>query len=88
MPAHGFFLRHARGIEMEGIKIIASNRDERPAFALEDVEDAEFTRPQMPVAAGVPLFTLNGVKQFRLRGCAHLPDMSLDRVAQKEILPE
>ena len=88
MPAHGFFVRHVQGIEMEGIKIIAGNRDERPAFVLEDVENADFTRPQAPVTAGVPLFVLSDVENFRLRGSAHLPDTSLDRVAHKEILPE
>jgi len=88
MPAHGFFVRHVRGIEMEGIKIITANRDERPAFVLEDVEDAAFTRPQVPVVAGVPLFALREVEHFRLRDGAHLPDMSLDRVVQKEILRE
>ena len=87
-PAHGFFLRHVRGIEMEGVKIVAGNQDERPAFVLEDVENAEFTRPQVPVVAGVPLFALSEVEHFRLRDSAHLPDMSLDRVTQKEILPE
>jgi len=88
MPAHGFFVRHARGIEMEGIKIIAADRDERPAFVFEDVENAGFVRPQVPVVAGVPVFALRGVDHFRLRDSAHVPDMSLDRVAQKEILPE
>jgi len=88
LPAHGFFVRHVRGIEMEGIKIISAKRDERPAFVLEDVENADFTRPQMPVVAGVPLFALREVGHFRLRDSAHLPDMNLDRVAQKEILPE
>jgi polygalacturonase len=88
MPAHGFFVRHVRGIEMEGIKIIAAKRDERPAFVLEDVENADFTRPQTPVVAGVPLFALREVGHFRLRDSAHLPDMNLDRVVQKKILPE
>ncbi|HXW92114.1 MAG TPA: glycoside hydrolase family 28 protein [Terriglobales bacterium] len=88
MPAHGFFLRHVRGIEMDGIKILARNRDERPAFVLEDVEDASFTRPQVPVVAGVPLFALSEVENFRLRDSAHLPDMNLPQVAHQEILPE
>ncbi len=88
MPAHGFFVRHVRGIEMEGVKIIAVQRDERPALVLEDVEDAGFIRVQVPVADGVPLFALRDVRHFRLRDCARLPDMKLERVEQKEILPE
>jgi polygalacturonase len=88
MPAHGFYLRHVRGIEMEGIKIIAAQRDQRPAFVLEDVQNAEFTRPQVPVVAGIPLFALRQVEHFRLRDAAHVPDMNLDQVGQKEIMPE
>jgi len=88
MPAHGFFIRHVRGVEMDGIKLIAAGRDERAAFVLEDVENAGFTRTQAPAAAGVPLFLLRQVEQFRLRDSAAVPDMTLDRVAQKEILPE
>ena len=88
MPAHGFFIRHVRGIEVDGVKIIAANRDERPAFVLDDVEDAGFVRMQTPVAAGVPLFRLNDVRRFRLRDCAQVHDASLDQVAHKEILPE
>jgi len=34
VAAHGFFVCHVRGNEMEGIKIVAGNRDERPAFLL------------------------------------------------------
>jgi len=88
MPAHGFFLRHVRGIDMEGIKIITSSRDERPAFLLEDVERADFTRLQVPIIAGLPSFVLNEVEDFRLRDSASLPEMRLERVAHKEILPE
>jgi len=85
-PAHGFFIRHVRGIEMEGVKVIAANRDDRPAFVLEDVENSEFTRSQVPMVSGVPVFRLQDVAGFRVRGSAQVADMSLDRVEQKEIL--
>ena len=87
MPAHGFFLRHVQGIEMDGIKIIAASRDERPAFVLEDVQNAEFTRPQVTAVAGVPVFRLRDVNGFRVRGSAQVADVSLGKVDQKEILP-
>jgi polygalacturonase len=87
-PAHAFFLRHIRGIEMEGVKIIVPKQDQRPAFVLEDVQDAGFTRVQIPVTAGAALFRLRQVERFRLRDVSHLTDTKLDQVAQKEILPE
>lgn len=88
MPAHGFFLRHVRGIEMEGVKIISASADERPAFALDDVADAGFIHMQLPITAGVPIFALHQVERFRVRDVSHLSDIRLDQVAQKEILPE
>ena len=87
MPAHGFFLRHVQGIEMDGIKIIAASRDERAAFVLEDVENAEFTLPQVTAVAGVPVFRLQGVNGFRVRGSAQVADVTLKRVEQKDIVP-
>jgi polygalacturonase len=87
-PAHGFFLRHVRGIEMVGIKILATTPDERPAFVLEEVQKADFIRPQVPMVAGVPLFALRQVDEFRLRDNARLGDISLDRVTEKQILAE
>ncbi|MGC2478085.1 MAG: glycoside hydrolase family 28 protein [Candidatus Sulfotelmatobacter sp.] len=87
MPAHGFFVRHVQGIEMDGVKIIAASRDERPAFVLEDVGHAEFTRPQTQPVAGVPVFRLQDVNGFRVRGSAQLADVTLGRVDQKDILP-
>jgi polygalacturonase len=88
MPAHGFFIRHVEGIEMEGVKIIVANPDERPAFILDDVQDAGFTRVQVPTIPEVSLFELHNVKRFRLRDTAHVPDINLDQVAQKAILPK
>jgi polygalacturonase len=88
LPAHGFFLRHVRGITMDGVKIVPVHPEERPAFVLEEVVDAEFSRIQVPAAAGIPLWRLEQVEHFRLRDSAHLPDMSLDQVAQQAILPK
>ena len=88
MPAHGFFVRHLRGIEMEGIKVIADGPDERPAFVLDNVENADFTRMQQPVTAGLPVFVLSDVRNFRLRDSANLPDVTLQSAAHEEILPK
>ena len=36
-PAHGFFVRHVRGLEMDGINIEHTNQDGCPVFVLDDV---------------------------------------------------
>jgi hypothetical protein len=50
-PAHGFFLRHVRRVEMSHVEIAPANADPRPAFWLEDVHRADFfaiTAPSSP----------------------------------------
>ena len=41
----------------------------------------------VPAVAGIPVFRLQDVVEFRARGSAQVADVSLDRVEQKEILP-
>jgi polygalacturonase len=38
MPAQGFFIRHAKNIEMHDVRIVAETPDERPTIVLKDVE--------------------------------------------------
>ena len=87
MPAHGFFIRHARAIDMDGVKIVAMKADERPAFVLEDVENACFTRVQAPSADATPVFILKDVNGFRVQNSPPLSDTQLQRVRRKEIVP-
>ena len=47
-PAHGFFIRHAKGIELNRIEIQSPQPDARPAFVLDHVAHAEFFRVKAP----------------------------------------
>ncbi len=84
-PAHGFFIRHVKGLEMNGVKIEHANSDLRPAFVLEDVDGAEFGRIKTPVTAGVPTFALKQVRDFSVFRSKPVPDTVLDRVEKKEL---
>jgi polygalacturonase len=42
LPAWGFYIRHARGIKMENIRLICEKKDYRTAIVLDDVHDASF----------------------------------------------
>ncbi len=84
-PAHGFFIRHVRGLEMQAVKIECSNTDARPVFVLEDVEDATFGRMKVPVNAGVPTFVLNRVKEFSVFRSKPVPDAEVAAAEKKEI---
>ncbi len=84
-PAHGFFVRHVRGLEMQSVKIQCSNADERPVFVLEDVQDATFGRLKVPVSAGAPTFVLNQVKEFSVFRSKPVPDAEIAVVEKKDI---
>jgi polygalacturonase len=44
MPAHGFYVRHARNVEFDKVEIAYLTEDARPAFVLDDVEGVDFSR--------------------------------------------
>jgi polygalacturonase len=84
MPANGFYIRHAKNIELRDIEIASLKEDARPAFALNDVQGASFSHIKVPPhGAGAPTFTLKNVQDFSVEQSKPLPDTQLDRAEQK-----
>jgi polygalacturonase len=75
LPATGFFVRHARGLVMRGVEVAVGKPDLRPAFRLEDVEDADFARMRVPPG---PVYALSNVRGFRSSGIKGVSDRSVD----------
>ena len=44
LPAWGFYLRHATGIEFENVTLTAQKKDYRPSIVMDDVTGATFSR--------------------------------------------
>jgi hypothetical protein len=42
LPAWGFYIRHAKGISFENVKLVCENNDYRTAVVLDDVKAATF----------------------------------------------
>jgi polygalacturonase len=84
-PAHGFFVRHVKGLELNGVKIERTDADARPAFRLEDVDSAEFGRIRVQVSDGVPTFSLKDVRDFRVYRSEPVPDAEIVSAEKKEI---
>jgi polygalacturonase len=84
-PAHGFFIRHVRDLEMDGVKIEHSGEDARPAFVLYDVQGADFERVKVPAPAGMPTFVLEGVRDFSVFRSKPVPDTELQTADKKEL---
>ena len=85
MPAHGFYIRHAKGVEMTNIEISYLREDARPAFVLSDVQDIDLLRIKTQHAANAPTFALNNVSDFHLYLSRPLEDTHLDHADQKKI---
>jgi polygalacturonase len=75
LPASGFFIRHARNIEMSNVEIVTEAADARPAFWLNDVEEIDLFRLRLPKG---PSFALDQVTGFRSFGSRWLPDRRID----------
>ena len=84
-PSHGFFLRHARGIEMSNVKIQARKDDTRPAFVLEDVRDAEFVEMRAPHAEGRPTYLLREVGELSLHRCRPVGDVEIGEARERAL---
>jgi polygalacturonase len=79
LPATGFFVRHAKNVEFSNVEIAAKSPDPRPAFHMEDVNGADLFRVRFPENKKSGQFHLKGVSDFRVFGCQHYPDNSMER---------
>jgi polygalacturonase len=77
MPSHGFYIRHAKGIRVDNAEIVAAQEDQRPAFVLDDVRDADFFRVRAAHAPGTPVFALHNVADLAIHMCRSVPDTRL-----------
>jgi polygalacturonase len=68
MPSHGFFIRHAKGIELSNIEIETIKEDQRPLVVMHDVQGADLFRIRTPKAPGVPAAVLDNVRNFSVSG--------------------
>lgn len=84
MPAQGFFFRHVKGIAMSDVEIRSATADLRPAFILEDVEDADFSRIKLPKGSS-SAWVLKNVRDFNLAQSRPFPNTYLESVTQKSL---
>ncbi|HWA08267.1 MAG TPA: glycosyl hydrolase family 28 protein [Opitutaceae bacterium] len=85
LPAYGFFIRHAKGIELNNVEIGFIKEDRRPAFVLDDVSGADFQHVKAQKAGGVPTLWLRKVENLTTRACTPWPDMKLPQVDKREL---
>jgi hypothetical protein len=80
-PAYGFYVRHTRDLRLSGVDLGFGQADRRPAFVLQDVQEAELHDVHVAEAPGVPTFVLEDVSDFSAVHARPLPDTTRRRVA-------
>jgi hypothetical protein len=83
LPASGFFLRHVRNLEMSNIEIATQQPDQRPAFALVDVNGADLFRIRLPRPPSGPAFSLKQVTDFRVFGSQFIRDQAISKIEEQ-----
>ena len=85
LPAHGFFVRHVKGIELCNVEVRYETLDFRPALLLEDVSDIDVIHLKAQRAADVPSFVLRNVEDFSIYLSRPIPDTHLEKVEEKSL---
>lgn len=80
IPSSAFFIRHVKGISLNNIESTCAKPDMRPPFWLFDVQDADFFNVRAPHEAGVPMFMLKDVANFRTHEVRGVPDTTKEKV--------
>jgi glutaredoxin-related protein len=84
IPADGFFIRHAKGIEFDNVQVSYINEDFRPPFILNSVTQAEFNDVKGQHASGVPTLVMKDVDGFKVHDSRFMPDTRLGAVKDNQ----
>lgn len=84
LPAYGFFIRHAKGIEMTNVEVGFMKEDRRPAFVVEDVKGLRLLNVKAPAAEGVKRFVLMNVEGFSVAASEGIADTRVEKAEKKE----
>jgi hypothetical protein len=83
LPAYGFFIRHAAGIELDHIRIGFAKEDRRPALVLEDVNGIDLDNVFAQKAPGTPGMRLKSVRDFIVQNSSVAPDGRMEQVDEQ-----
>ena len=83
LPAHGFYIRHVKGIQMRDVEVRPMKPDMRPGFVLDDVNGAEFIHVKVPQTPEAPFLALKNVKDFSITQSKPVPDTQLESAEQQ-----
>jgi len=77
MPAYGFFIRHAKNIELNHVELKLENDDFRPAIILDDVTGANFNYVKAGKVTSIPTFSFRNVQDINISNCSPTKDRKI-----------
>jgi polygalacturonase len=83
LPTYGFFIRHARNVELDNIQISYLGNETRPPFVLDDVKGIELRNVKAQPVKGTSMFVLRKVEDFDLKDSKGIADTKISKVDDK-----
>jgi hypothetical protein len=85
LPAYGMYFRHVKGLRVNDVVLRYMNRDERPAFVLDDVHNARFTNVDAQKGEGAPQFILKNVTNFSSHDVNDVEDVNMQNAEKQDL---
>lgn len=85
IPAYAFFVRHVRGLEMNGVKVSYLKDEARAPFIFSDAKSIDLRDVAAPHTSGVPSFILKDVEDFSIQHSWPLPDVRIKKALRQQL---
>ena len=85
LPAYGFFIRHAKGVELNNLDVAFASEDKRPAFVVDQASGIDFNHVKAERVNGVPVVFLRSARDITFHNTAHIADGKIESVSSKQL---
>jgi hypothetical protein len=85
MPAYGIYFRYVKGLRVSNVVLRYLNSDERPAFILDDVHDADFFHIDAQKGKETAQFILKNASNISFHEVNGVANVKLDKVEKKKL---
>lgn len=85
IPAYGFFIRHVNHIRLNNVQVSFMKDDQRPAFILDQVKNADLDFVKGEAATGVSPMAIKSSENIQLFHSFNVPDKVFKNVSEEDI---
>lgn len=85
MPVYGFFIRHVNHIRLNNVQVSFLKNDQRPAFMLDQVKNADLDFVKGEAATGVSPMVIKSSENIQLFHSLNVPYKIFQKVSEEDI---